>query len=100
MTSPLRWNTSGITVVGNPGDPLNSPLDAVVNDLYTLYVVEFGQNRVQKYVRGASNGTTVAGLANGLCGSSAYQLYSSSRIIVDLDSGIYVSDTYNSRIQF
>lgn len=99
-TSQLRWNTTGITVAGNPGDPLGYPFDVAVDYTYTLYIVEYYNFRVQKYLRDATNGTTVAGDVNGVSGSSANELDIPSRAIVDSDGGVYVADTGNHRIQF
>ena len=96
----LRWNTTGITVAGNSGDPLNSPLDVIVNYANTLFIVDYGNNRAQKYLMGASNGTTIAGNTNGNAGASSNELHSPSRIIVGSDGDFYITDTDNDRIQF
>jgi hypothetical protein len=49
---------------------------------------------------GASSGITVAGDSNGAQGGSQNQLKSPTRVIVDPDVGIFVSDRGNNRIQF
>lgn len=58
----LRWNSTGITVAGradvggNATNLLNSPHDAVTDYAGTLYITDFGNNRIQRYSIGASSG--------------------------------------------
>ena len=62
-----------------------------------LYVIEPGNNRIQKWAPGASAGVTVAG-GNGM-GSAANQLYNPQGMCMDQGGNIYVADTYNNRVQ-
>ena len=62
-----------------------------------IYVADGGNNRVQKWVSGASQGITVAG-GNG-AGSGANQFDGCSGVYVDTYSNIYVTDNGNNRIQ-
>jgi len=97
----LRWNKTGITVVGglgNGNNQLNSPFDAVVDYANNLYVVDQANHRVQKYSFGSSSGETAAG--NGTYGSSSNQLYYPSKLLIDSNENLYISDTYHHRIQF
>lgn len=100
----LRWNKTGITVAGISGMPgntssqLNTPLDVTLDYLNTLYIADLGNARVQKYLRDASTGSTVAG--NGAIGSSANQLSGPAAVLVDSNGNIYVVDTGNNRIQY
>ncbi|CAF2150135.1 unnamed protein product [Rotaria magnacalcarata] len=102
----IRWNTTGITVAGVGGSPgnnssqLNTPADVSVNFSNTLYIADYGNNRIQKWLSGASNGITVAGRASGISGSNATDLQHPAGILVDLTGNIYIADTNNHRIQF
>lgn len=105
-TPSLRWNTTGITLVGLSGVPGNTsnrlriPRDVVWQAPNILYVADSGNNRVQKYIMDNNNGVTVAGQANATAGSLANYLNSASCVRIDSNNGIYVADTFNSRIQF
>jgi hypothetical protein len=105
-TPSLIWNPVGITVAGIPGvandssNMLNLPTGVTVDYSNTLYISDWGNNRVQKLLKDASSGTTIAGQANGSYGPSANQLYSPSRILLQSNGYIFVADTNNNRIQF
>jgi hypothetical protein len=87
-------------MAGNSADPFNYPLDVVVDYAYTLYIANDFNNRVQKYLMGATNGSTVAGDPNGVPGSSSNLLHNPACIIVDSNGDLYISDVGNNRIQF
>ena len=101
----LRWNTSGITVAGETGlngsasSRLNLPWDLTLDWSNTLYVSDRQNNRVQKFLRGSLNGSTVAGDANGQSGRNLSQLNDTFGIAVDWNDNLYISDRYNYRIQ-
>ncbi|CAF1437656.1 unnamed protein product [Adineta ricciae] len=100
----LRWNTTGITVagisrvLGNSSDQLNRPLHVILDYLNTLYIADSDNNRVQKYLKNATNGTTVAG--NSTAGSYPNQLDDPSSLLVDETGDLFVADSLNNRIQF
>jgi gliding motility-associated-like protein len=77
----------------NSWDQSKLYIDAADN----LYVIEPGNNRIQKWAPGASAGVTVIG-GNGP-GSAANQLYSPQGMFIDKSGNIYVADTYNNRVQ-
>ena len=54
-------------------------------------------HRIQKYSFGSSTGQTVAG--NGTAGSSQYQLNMPTRVIIDSNGNLYISDSANNRTQ-
>ena len=62
-----------------------------------MYIVDRGNDRIQKWVPGASEGTTVAG-GNG-DGSAANQLSNPRYIALDASGNMYIGDTGNNRIQ-
>ena len=91
----LRWNKTGITIVD--GNQLNTPFDVVVDYANNLYVVNYGNSRVQKFLFGNFTGQIVAG--NGTPGASAYELNHPSKLVIDSNENLYISDTVNHRIQ-
>jgi hypothetical protein len=101
-----RWNTTGITVAGIGGSPgvaahkLNMPTFVAVDTSKTLYISEYGNNRVQKFLPGAANGTTVAGNSNGTAGSGLSDLYHPYGIAIDSAGGVYIADSWNHRIVY
>ncbi len=105
-TAVLRWNSTGITVAGvtgqkgNASNLLNFPFGIVIDYSYTLYITDAFNNRVQKYLKGALSGTTVAGQADGTSNTTSPYLYSPCDVAVDSSGNVYVADTYNNRIQF
>lgn len=64
----------------------------------TLYVTDRYGHRVQKYLRGSANGTTVAGQANSVPGSNLAQFNECTGIYVDELENVYVSDMKNARV--
>ncbi|CAF5036364.1 unnamed protein product, partial [Rotaria sp. Silwood1] len=100
------WNTNGETVAGVTGslgstpDKLNEPrniyVDPVTNN---LYIADSGNHRIQKWLPGATNGTTVAG-TSGTLGSSSTLLNMPRDVFTDSSENIYVADSGNERIQF
>jgi sugar lactone lactonase YvrE len=80
---------------------LNSPLDVTLDDSNSaFYVADQKNNRIQKCLIGASDGTTVAGHADGTWCLALDCLRIPSRVLVDLNGNLYITDTGNQRIQF
>ena len=100
----LRWNRTGITVagtsgvVGNASNQLYNPWGLAVTYENTLYVADRYNHRIQKYLRGSLNGTTVAGQANGTICSSYQCLRDPSSIALDDNENLFISDAYNHRV--
>ena len=67
------------------------------DNLGNLYIMEPGNNRIQRWAAGATAGVTVAG-GNG-AGSAANQLNYPLGMYLDGSGNIYVADTRNDRIQ-
>ena len=63
-----------------------------------LYIADRSNHRVQKYLRDASLGETVAGQETGLSGTNSNFLSNPFDLIVETNGDIYVSDTDNHRI--
>lgn len=66
---------------------------------YTLYIADTFNHRIQKYLRDASFGETVAGQASGISGNGANYFYEPGNVILDLNNNMYVTDSGNARVQ-
>ena len=94
----LRWNSIGITIAGvsniSGADNmhLNTPIDLALDYQGTMFIADRNNHRIQKYVRGSMNGTTVAGFGNGTSGTSLYGLATPSHVIVDDEENLYISN--------
>ena len=72
----------------------NSPANATVDSSGNIYVLDRGNNRIQKFT---SSGTLLA--TWGSSGSGDGQFNSPQGIFVDSSGNVYVADTTNNRIQ-
>ncbi|CAF5223756.1 unnamed protein product, partial [Rotaria magnacalcarata] len=101
----LKWNATGITVAGVTGisdttpDKLNGPWGLHIDSNGTLYIADQNNSRVQKWLSGAPNGTTVAGQPNGTSGSGPSLLQTPDSLFVDSNRNVYVVDTMSHRVQ-
>lgn len=97
----------GLAPTGRPGNAeFSAPSGIVVDSAGTIYVADWGNNRVQKWdVAGTYSGWIgggVAGWQTGaapVLGSGNGQMYGPTKIAVDEGGNIYISDSYNHRIQ-
>jgi hypothetical protein len=102
----VGWNLTGVTVAGITGsastgaNQLTNPFGVTVDSSNTLYIADRGNNRVQKWLIGAPNGTTVAGQSNGVAGSALNYLNQPTDVDVDSSGNIYVTAIYNYRVLF
>ncbi|CAF1026843.1 unnamed protein product [Adineta steineri] len=102
----VKWvNTStailaaGEGTSGSNANQLNFPTGVFVDtsDSNTLYVADFSNHRIQKWLYGASNGTTVSGQSN-VSGSALNQLNKPFALIMDTNKSLYIVDSGNNRI--
>ena len=100
----VRWESpsTGIIVCGSYGsrsDQFYSPYGLFVDTSAsnTLYVADTYNHRIQMWLPGATNGTTVAG-QTGVCGNGLNQLCYPVSVIGDQNGSIYITDYSNSRI--
>lgn len=106
LVSILRSNTSGITiagitgVTGNANNRLQTPWDVTLDYPKAFYIADRGNNCVQKYLMGSSNGYTVAGQADTSWNTTSSYLRFPSRVLVDSNENLYITDSGNNRIQF
>ncbi|CAF4197131.1 unnamed protein product, partial [Adineta steineri] len=73
-----RWNKTGITIAGassgsggTADNLLSQPYGIALGSFDSLYIADLNNNRIQRWLINASNGTTVAGLSNGTAGASS-----------------------------
>ena len=95
-------STEGTTVAGgnssgSAANQLSFPRGIALDASGNMYIVDTGNDRVQKQEAGASEGTTVAG-GNG-DGSAANKLSNPAGIALDASGNLYIADTENHRIQ-
>lgn len=100
-----RGATTGIPVAGgaysgnygSANNEMRNPLDVAVDCKGNVYIADYGNHRIQKWLPGATEGITVAG-GNGQ-GSGANQLNNPIGIFLDSVGNIYVADYSNNRVQ-
>ena len=98
-SSLTTQNVAGVQgSAGNTADKLNSPAGVYVSQIDgAIYVADTGNNRVQKWAAGASNGTTVAGSS---VGGTTYALNQPYAVLLDpIEKFLYVADYGNNRVQ-
>lgn len=95
---------TGVTVAGTSGSSgntaalLRNPINIWGDTIGNIYVVDYGNHRIQKWAPGSTSGVTVAG--TGSSGTTATQLYGPAGVFVDSAmNNIYVADNSNNRIQ-
>ncbi|CAF4153045.1 unnamed protein product [Adineta steineri] len=100
----LRWNQIGQIVAGttsgSSASQLNNPTCLYIDNNNTLYICDYSNNRVQKWVQGATAGTTVAGDSTGNNqGSTSTLLNNPIDLTFDQNGFMYVLDYKNYRVQ-
>lgn len=101
----LRWNTTGITVAGNVNSNnatsyyLKNPKGMVLDSSDTIYIADTDHHRVQQFLSGNNIGTTIAGNASGYSASALYALNFPNDVAIDSNNNLYVTDTFNNRVQ-
>ncbi|CAF4208216.1 unnamed protein product [Adineta steineri] len=93
--------TYGIVVAGGNGpgsgaNQLNNPRSVLVDSSGALYIADGINNRIQRWLQNATNGTTIVG---GTQGTASDQLYFPNTALFDKYGNLLVSDRYNNRIQ-
>ena len=64
-----------------------------------IYVTDYENNRIQKWAMYARKANTVAGQVVGVNNSIAATLNFPTKVAVDLNGNIYVTDSENHRVQ-
>ncbi|CAF3580420.1 unnamed protein product [Rotaria sp. Silwood1] len=104
----VRWVIGAATrtvlagsAAGAPGGTaalLRNPDGVTLDFAKNLYVADTGNNRIQLFKVGQTNGITIAGVP-GLPNANPSSLRSPSAVKVDSQGNLYVADTINNRIQ-
>ncbi|WP_415830964.1 FG-GAP-like repeat-containing protein, partial [Flavobacterium weaverense] len=98
VASPIWTTVAGGNGAGSSANQLSlSPTSIFVDLEGSIYIVDQNNNRIQKWLKNATAGTTVAG-GNGQ-GSAANQLQSPQGLFVDLSGNVFIADSGNRRIQ-
>lgn len=85
---------AGTGTAGSASNQLNSPAGIFVDLNFNLYIGDCGNDRIQMYLFGQMNGSTIVG--STVTGTIA--LNCPNAIIMDANGYLFISDTYNSRI--
>ncbi|CAF5030639.1 unnamed protein product [Rotaria sp. Silwood1] len=85
-------------IQGTTSTLLSFPNDVILDSMGNIYVADGGNSRVQFFLAGQSNGTTIAGVT-ATPGGNAILLSSPSSLVLDRQLNLYVSDTGNQRVQ-
>ncbi|CAF4230430.1 unnamed protein product, partial [Adineta steineri] len=93
--------TYGTVVAGGNGagsgaNQLNEPRNIVVDSNGALYIADGGNNRIQRWLKNATSGTTVVG---GTSGTASNQLNFPETVLFDKYGNLLISDRRNNRIQ-
>src|ERR1700722_10432049 len=97
-----RWTQNGVTIAGghrgsNALNQLNLPAGLYVDDDQTVYITDWGKERIVEWKYGATSGRVVAG-GNGR-GNRTDQLNAPSDVIVDKEAdSLIICDNGNRRM--
>ncbi|CAF3304276.1 unnamed protein product [Rotaria socialis] len=94
-------NVTGTGTSGSGLDQFSKPCGIFVDNNFTLYVAECGNNRIQRFQLGEKNGTTIAGNGTTIAGNGTLknlELKCPTDIILDADGNLFIADNDNSRI--
>jgi sugar lactone lactonase YvrE len=88
------YNGIGVILAGSSGpgsgpDQFNQPYGNFIDGNQTLFVADYGNDRVQMWTAGATNGTTVAGITSS-SGSTLAKLNNPRAVVVD-NNGYVIS---------
>lgn len=86
-------------MIGSATNQLFTPFGLFVDSLNSLYIADCNNNRIQRWLSGATTGTTVAGQANATSGSGTTYLSGPGGVTVDSSGNIYIADSSNSRVE-
>ena len=85
---------AGNGTAGSTSDALHLPFGIFVDIHLSLYVAEYGNDRIQFFQYGQRNGTTVAG--NGT--SNTIALDHPTDVVLDADGYLFIADQWHHRI--
>jgi DNA-binding beta-propeller fold protein YncE len=85
-------------VSGMTSTLLNHPIGVTMDRWRNIYVADTSNHRIQFFLADRMNGSTIVGVT-AVAGSNASHLRYPFTVAVDSQLNLYVSDTYNHRIQ-
>lgn len=83
---------------GNSSAWLNRPVGITMDPMGNIYVADSQNHRIQQFLVGESNGTTIAGIT-GSPGTASNQLSAPYWVTFDNQLNMYVADNLNQRVQ-
>jgi sugar lactone lactonase YvrE len=95
------WTLVAGSINGTSGSTsllLNGPIDVKLDPMGNVYVADRFNDRIQFFLANEMNGTTIAGITT-VSGSNSSLLKSPYGVALDNQLNLYVSDTFNHRIQ-
>ncbi|CAF1506140.1 unnamed protein product [Rotaria magnacalcarata] len=101
----FRWYTTGSIVAGSgapsglASNQLYNPMSLAFGASNELYVADYYNNRIQKWVIGGTAGITVPGQPDAVSGSTSIYLNLPAGVVLDSSDNLYVSDSGNHRVQ-
>ncbi|CAF3380898.1 unnamed protein product [Rotaria socialis] len=104
---PITWNSTAETIAGIAAgtagvtaNELYYPYGMALDSANSLYVADYHNNRIQKWLSGATNGTTIAGQSSGVAGASSSALTMPVAIVLDSANNMYFTDRGNHRVMY
>ncbi|CAF0957866.1 unnamed protein product [Adineta steineri] len=92
----IAGSSTGLTGTGSIS--FNHPESVTYDPMGNMYVADEFNHRIQLYLVGQSNGTTIAGIS-GIPGNNSTMLYYPTSVAFDNQLNLYVADQVNQRIQ-
>jgi sugar lactone lactonase YvrE len=95
------WTLVGGSMSGLSGNTsvlLNHPLSVKLDPMGNIYVADMLNHRIQLFLVGESDAITIAGVT-GVSGSNSTLLYRPYSLALDNQLNLYVTDTFNHRVQ-
>ncbi len=95
------WTLDAGSINGSSGSgstTFYNPWDVTLDSVGNMYVADRYNQRIQLFLAGQSNGTTIAG-ATGSYGTSSTLLDEPLSVALDSYFNVYAADSQNSRVQ-
>ena len=92
----IAGNENGTSSTTSTG--FSRTTNVVLDPMGNVYIVDYGNHRVQFFSVGERNGTTIAGMT-GMIGSNATLFNFPFSMTLDNQLNLYVSDRNNNRVQ-
>ncbi|CAF0933775.1 unnamed protein product [Adineta steineri] len=92
----IAGSSTGLS--GTSSTLFNHPTSVTYDPMGNMYVAVMFNHRIQLYLVGQTNGTTIAGIS-GIPGNNSTMLYYPKSVAFDNQLNLYVADELNQRIQ-